>query len=73
MFHVKDLKPAAAGANPDARVSTELGHGTVDYRPIFKAAKNAGIRHCFVEQEKFDIPPLEALKIDYEYMHALPS
>lgn len=67
MLHVKDFKPKAAGAErPDA---ADLGKGTVDYKPIFAAAKQAGgIRHCFVEQEGFDEPWDEALKTDAEYM-----
>jgi len=38
---------------------------------VFAAAKRANIRHYFVEQEGFDMPPLEALKIDEEYMKNL--
>ena len=69
MLHVKDFKPAEAPATAaDPPPAAELGRGTVDYRPIFAAAHGASIRHCFVEQEGFDIPPLEALKIDAEYM-----
>lgn len=67
MLHVKDFKPKVAGVErPEA---AELGRGTVDYKPIFAAAKVAGgIKHCFVEQEGFDVPWDEALKIDAEYM-----
>jgi len=68
MLHVKDfnLTPATTPAN--APPSTELGHGTIDYRPIFAAAKKADIKHAFVEQEEFDMPPMQALKIDADYM-----
>lgn len=67
MLHVKDFKPKAAGQErPEA---ADLGKGTVDYRPIFAAAKQAGgIRHCFVEQEGFDEPWDQALKADADYM-----
>jgi hypothetical protein len=51
--------------------STELGRGTIDYLPIFEAAKKTGIEHAFAEQEEFDMPAMEALKIDADYMHAL--
>jgi sugar phosphate isomerase/epimerase len=51
--------------------STELGRGSIDYRPIFEAAKRARIEHAFVEQEEFDLPAMQALKIDADYMHAL--
>jgi sugar phosphate isomerase/epimerase len=71
MLHVKDLKPAAETSKPDARISTELGHGTIDYRHIFQAAKHAKIRHYFVEQEEFDGPELQELKVGYDYLHGM--
>jgi sugar phosphate isomerase/epimerase len=71
MLHVKDLKPAAPGKAPGERISTVLGKGTIDYKPIFQAAKKAGIRHYFVEQETFDGDPMDELKEDYQYLHAM--
>ena len=71
MLHIKDLKPAVAGKAPGERVSTVLGKGTIDYKPIFAAAKNAGIKHYFVEQEEFDGDPMQELKEDYQYLHAI--
>jgi sugar phosphate isomerase/epimerase len=65
MLHLKDLKPAPAGTEPDKRVSTEIGMGIVDFRALFEAAKASGVRHYFIEQEDFDKPVFEALKIDY--------
>lgn len=69
MLHVKDFDLKKGTEHVQ---STELGHGTIDYRPIFEAAKRGGhITHYFVEQEEFDMPPLEAIKIDAEYMQNL--
>jgi sugar phosphate isomerase/epimerase len=72
MLHVKDFKhtekPASVMEPPPA---AELGKGTLDYRPVFEAAKKATIKHYFVEQEAYDIPPLDALKIDADYMKRL--
>ena len=69
MLHVKDFKktdkPVSVVSPPPAE---ELGRGTIDYRRIFAAAKKARIKHCFVEQEDYDIPVMEALKIDADYM-----
>jgi len=73
MLHIKDLKPAVAGKTPGERVSTVLGKGTIDYKPIFAAAKKAGIKHYFVEQEEFDGDPVQELTEDYQYLHALPA
>ncbi len=73
LLHVKDLKPAAGENSPDKRVSTELGLGTVDYKPIFAAAREAKIRHAFIEQEDFDEPVFEALKVDFNALEKLAT
>ncbi len=72
MLHIKDFKhtdhPASVTDPPPA---AELGQGTIDFRPIFEAAKGGNIKHYFVEQEQFDMPPMQALKIDADYMRNL--
>jgi sugar phosphate isomerase/epimerase len=72
MLHVKDFKlgktPGSDSAPPP---SAELGRGDIDYRPIFVAAKKAGVKHAFIEQEQYDMPVMEALKIDADYVSAL--
>jgi sugar phosphate isomerase/epimerase len=70
MLHIKDFKDPAAGLK-GAKV-TELGKGDIDYRPIFQqAAKTQKIRHAFVEQEAFDMPWLDSLKVDADYIRGL--
>lgn len=71
MLHVKDFKMSGRPANSEPPPSTELGRGSIDYRPIFQAAKKGSIEHAFVEQEQFDMAGMEALKIDLEYMRGL--
>lgn len=74
MFHVKDfhLPPNISYATHDEAKVTGLGRGSIDYRPIFaQAAKNQKITHAFVEQEEFDIPWKESLKVDADYMKNL--
>ena len=67
MLHVKDFKP---GTTPP--VPAELGTGHIDYAPIFaQAAKSGNIKHCFVEQEGFNMPPMQSLKVDADYMRKL--
>lgn len=72
MLHVKDFtaapRPASMTEPPPA---AELGHGTLDFRKVFEAARKGSLRHYFVEQESFDIPPYEALEIDAQYMRKL--
>jgi sugar phosphate isomerase/epimerase len=65
MLHVKDFKD-------NKPPSVELGTGSIDYTPIFAAAAAGGhIRHCFVEQEEFQGPIMEALGVDAKYMKRL--
>ena len=74
MFHVKDfhLPTNISYATHDEAKVTELGRGSIDYRPIFaQAAENQKITHAFVEQEEFDIPWMESLKVDADYMKKL--
>jgi sugar phosphate isomerase/epimerase len=71
MIHVKDFLPAAShgGAHPGA----ELGHGMIDYGPIFAAAEKAGLRHYFAEQEGpfTRMSQIEAARQAYDYLRKL--
>jgi sugar phosphate isomerase/epimerase len=71
MIHVKDFLPVAGpgGAHPGA----ELGHGMIDYGPIFAAAEKAGLRHYFAEQEGpfTRMSQIEAARQAYEYLRNL--
>ena len=73
MLHVKDFKQARTPASSASRPEVaELGQGTIDYRPIFQeAAKGGNVKHCFVEQEAFNMAPMQSLKIDADYMRKL--
>ncbi len=69
MLHVKDFASTKPSPNGDVPKPTELGQGALDIHKILAAAKRyARIEHCFVEQEGFDMPWVESLKIDAEYM-----
>jgi sugar phosphate isomerase/epimerase len=75
MLHVKDFKlpSGLASGVKDAKV-TELGLGMIDYKPIFEqAARSQRIQHAFVEQEAFDMPWKNSLKIDADYMRKLTA
>lgn len=73
MLHVKDFKRADSSASTSDRPAiAELGQGSIDYAPIFgEAAKAGNIKHIFVEQEAFDVPPMQSLEIDANYMRKL--
>lgn len=65
LLHVKDM---ARGANGEFH-STVMGRGLVDYQAILRAAR--GLKRYFIEQEDFDIDPIEAIRLDAEYMRNL--
>jgi sugar phosphate isomerase/epimerase len=73
MLHIKEFK--LEGWKPgEEPVSTEMGRGSIDYASIFAAAKKARIRHIFVEQEAFpDMPAMDALKTDADWLKAFPG
>jgi sugar phosphate isomerase/epimerase len=65
LLHVKDM---VKGENGQMH-STVMGRGVVDYHPILRAA--TGLKHYFIEQEEFDMDPIEAIRLDAEYMRKL--
>jgi sugar phosphate isomerase/epimerase len=77
MIHVKDFLPAhdksAMAGNAAQMQGAELGHGVIDYKPIFAAAGKAGLQHYFLEQEgPFSrMDQLHAARVDYEYLHSM--
>jgi len=72
MLHVKDFKITPGAPAEGEHKVTELGMGSIDYRPIFEeAAKAKRIKHVFVEQEAFDMPYIDSLKVDRDYMRKL--
>jgi sugar phosphate isomerase/epimerase len=77
LLHIKDFQPTAepsTGLAESMRPKpAELGRGHIDYKPIFAAAKKTEVELYYVEQEPpFEkTPALEAIKIDYDYLHAL--
>lgn len=78
LLHIKDFKLTSKpsfgmwpGESPEP---TEAGRGNIDYKPIFSAAQKAGnIEWYYVEQEPpyKDMPAMDAIKVDYEYVHKL--
>jgi sugar phosphate isomerase/epimerase len=73
LLHVKDVK---AGPEPSTRFGppvpfAEVGRGSIDWRKVFEAAKKAGVRRYYVEQDTTERPPLEAIKISRDYLHDL--
>jgi len=75
MIHVKDFVPGTQErpmVNMDM-AGTELGRGAIDYKPILAAAKSIGVKYYYVEQEPpfVGMTPLQAVKVDFDYLRAL--
>ena len=56
-----------AGNNPFA----PAGQGRIDWRSIFAHARQAGVEHVYVEQDRCDTSPFEAIKISMDYLKNL--
>jgi len=72
LIHVKDFLPDS-DRSAGEMLGAELGHGVVDYKPIFAAAAQAGLQQYFVEQEGpfARMDPLQAAQVDYDYLHSM--
>jgi len=79
LLHIKDFhkgfKPRTTIRDADAGPlePTELGKGAIDYSKVFAAAGKAKVRALFVEQEPpfTEMPALEAIQVNYEYLKNL--
>jgi sugar phosphate isomerase/epimerase len=80
-LHVKDFKKGFTPTTtlmdkgPNPPVPAELGRGAIDYSAIFEAARGSRVRAVFVEQEPpfVDMPAMEAIQLDYQYVKKLRS
>lgn len=63
MWHVKDMDKA------NNTINTEVGTGTIDFKSLFKHAKQAGLKHAIVEQENFSKDPFVSIKESIDYMN----
>ena len=75
VIHVKDFPSVGHPVTswiPNGPHPTELGRGSIEYKPILAAAQRAGVEHFFVEQDPpmSDMKPLEAAEVDYKYVKA---
>jgi len=74
LLHIKDIKDKPAPTQElDAKMGlfAPVGSGSIDWKRIFSAAKLGGMEHFYVEQDYCEIPPLEAIKMSYQYLDAL--
>ena len=77
LLHIKDFKPGFPtstssfpydqGANPFAPV----GKGRINWARIFAHAPQAGVEHIFVEQDRCDGSPFDAIRTSFDYLKKL--
>lgn len=70
LCHVKDRSKTPVEDN--GKNSVDLGTGSIDFVKILKTARDNGMQYFIVEQEAYpNGTPLEAVKVDAEYMKNL--
>lgn len=62
LWHVKDMDKA------DRTKNSDVGSGAIDFKPIFAAAGQAGMKHFFLEQEYFTGPQAKSIANGYAYL-----
>lgn len=78
LLHIKDMKKDAVGSDtvfpPDNGPNpwAPVGEGKIHWPEIFAHVHEAGAKHIFVEQDRCDGSPLEAIKTSYDYLRKLP-
>jgi sugar phosphate isomerase/epimerase len=81
LLHIKDFKKGFTptttllSEGPGAPVPTELGRGAIGYSGILAVARKGSIRSIFIEQEPpfKEMPALEAIKVDFQYLKNLEA
>jgi sugar phosphate isomerase/epimerase len=74
LLHIKDLKdtpPPSTELDDRRGLFAEVGHGSIDWKPIFAAAPKGGMQHYYVEQDYCERPALESVKMSFEYLKNL--
>ena len=61
LWHLKDMDKVQ-------RRSVEFGTGKVDLKGLLQHAKQAGMKHFFLEQEEYAHSAFESIQIDYDYL-----
>lgn len=64
LWHLKDMDEIR-------KQSTEFGQGQVDIKGLMQHARQAGMKHFFLEQEEYAHSAFESIQIDYQYLAKL--
>jgi sugar phosphate isomerase/epimerase len=61
LWHLKDMDKAQ-------KKSVEFSKGQVDIKGLLQHAKQAGMKHFFLEQEEYAHSAFESVRLDYDYL-----
>lgn len=64
-WHVKDMD------KNDKQRNADVGTGTIDWKPIFAKAKQAGMKHFYVEQESYPGAPIDSAESSIKYLKTI--
>lgn len=72
MLHVKDVKAGVKPLVDKVKTNTtEVGSGQINWKALFSSLDKSQIKHYFVEQENFDKPVMESVKISHDFLSKL--
>ena len=65
IIHIKDMTADERG------FFTEVGRGIINYPAIFEKAAELGVTYMLVEQDHCERPPLESVRMSFDYLKSL--
>ena len=72
LLHVKDVKKGVPIlVDKVETVTTEVGRGQIDWETLFAACDPKHIKHYYVEQEHYERPAVDAVRISYDFLTKL--
>jgi sugar phosphate isomerase/epimerase len=74
LLHLKD-RPAGAtpsyNMDPAANLFTDMGKGTIQWKPLIEKAQAQGIRYFFLDQDETVGSPIASMKASAQYLHSI--
>lgn len=64
-WHIKDMNKS------DPKLQTDVGTGSIDFKAIFAKSELAGMKHYYVEQENYDVSPMDSVTNGYKYLETI--
>ncbi len=64
-WHIKDMDKT------DRNRNANVGDGTIDWKKVFGAAKQAGMKNFYVEHDSFPVAPIDCVGADIKYLKTI--